>query len=283
MKLREILLWQPGALARAGIFLTAAALVLGVGYLHQLSGLAYEFHVLFILPILLAAWFVGARASYVLALLAGALWFVADRMLEGEQADPLPLLFNTGMRLAIFLFGVWLMAAMRRVLARESQLAREDALTRLPNRREFYARGRHAFAQAQRQGAPFTAVFIDLDRFKEINDGWGHETGDQLLVTVAQAMRAHVRESDIAGRLGGDEFALLLPNMEAAAATPYVEKLRQRLLGAMREHDWPVTFSFGIASYALTPRDFDGMLAQADALMYEVKNGGRDRLLQRNF
>jgi len=118
MKLREILLWQPGVLAQAWIFLSTMTLVLGVGYLHKLTGLAYEFHVFFILPVLLAAWFVGARSGYALALLAGAVWFIADRMLEGEQADALSLLFNTGMRLAIFMFGAWLMAALRRILAR---------------------------------------------------------------------------------------------------------------------------------------------------------------------
>lgn len=283
MKIREALLWQPGAIARKGIVAAMLALALGVGYLHTLTGLAYEFHVLFVFPVLITAWFVGARAGYGLALLAAAEWFVADHLLAGEQADPFPLLFNIGMRLAIFIGWVWLLDAMRHVLQRESRLAREDALTQLPNRREFHERGRAAFAQAQRQGAPSTVVFIDLDRFKQVNDELGHEAGDQLLVTVAAIMRMHVRTSDVAGRLGGDEFALVLPNMDAAAAEPYVGELRQRLLAAMGEHGWPVTFSIGVASYGVTPPDFDAALAQADFLMYEVKNGGRDRILQRTF
>jgi len=283
MRIREALLWQPGAWARKGIVAAMLALALGVGYLHTLAGLAYEFHVLFVFPVLIAAWFAGARAGYGLALLAAATWFVADRLLAGEQADLFPLLFNIGMRLAIFIGWVWLLDEMRRVLQRESRLAREDALTQLANRREFLERGRAAFAQAQRQGAPSTVVFIDLDKFKEVNDELGHEAGDQLLAEVAGVMRLHVRASDIAGRLGGDEFALLLPNMDAAAAAPYVDGLRQRLLAAMGEHRWPVTFSIGVASYGMTPMDFDAALAQADALMYEVKNGGRDRILQRTF
>jgi len=283
MKLHELVFWQPGSYARAGILTTAVVLILGVSYLDTLTGLAYDLHVLFILPVLFVAWFVGTRTGYGLALLAGGAWFIADRMLEGERANPLPLLFNTGMRLTIFIFGVWLVGAIRSILERESRLAREDALTQLPNRREFYERGRGAFAQAQRQAAPFTSVFIDLDRFKEVNDELGHEGGDKLLKTVAQVMRAHVRESDIFGRLGGDEFALLLPNMTASAATPYVENLRQKLLSTMREHGWPVTFSIGVACYDVTPHDFDAALAQADALMYEVKDGGRDRILQRTF
>lgn len=283
MRIRKALLWQPGDSARKGIVSAMLVVALGVGYLHTLAGLAYEFHVLFVFPVLITAWYAGTRAGYGLALLAAAEWFVADRLLAGEQADPLPLLFNIGMRLVIFVGWVWLLDEMRHVLQRESRLAREDALTQLPNRREFHERGRAAFAQAQRQGTPSTVVFLDLDRFKQVNDELGHEVGDQLLMKVAAVMRMHVRVSDVAGRLGGDEFALVLPNMDAAAAMPYVEELRQRLLATMSEHGWPVTFSIGVASYGVTPMDFDAALAQADALMYEVKNGGRNRILQRVF
>ncbi|MDD2700442.1 MAG: GGDEF domain-containing protein [Sideroxydans sp.] len=283
MQILKALLWQPGAGARKGIIAASLALALGVGYLHTLAGLAYEFHVLFVFPVLVTAWFVSARAGYGMSLLAATEWFIADRLLAGQQTDPLPLLFNIGMRLVIFVGWVWLLDEMRRVLQRESRLAREDELTQLPNRREFYERGRAAFSQAQRLSSPSTVVFFDLDKFKYVNDELGHEVGDQLLAKVAAVMRLHVRASDVAGRLGGDEFALVLPNMDAAAAMPYVEELRQRLLAAMSEHGWGVTFSIGVASYHVTPLDFDTALTQADALMYEVKNGGRNRILQRIF
>ena len=283
MNLSKTLLLQPSVQVRTGIFTLALALAFAIGYLHTLTGLAYEFHVMFVLPVLIAAWFVGSRAGYALALLSATEWLVADRILTGEQVELFPLLFNTGMRLAIFLGVAWLLGEMRRVLLRESRLAREDALTQLPNRREFHERGQNAFAQAQRQSAPFTVVSFDLDKFKTVNDQSGHEIGDQLLAKVAQVMRLHVRASDIPGRLGGDEFALLLPNMNALAAKPYVENLRQKLLYAMHEYNWPVTFSIGVASYEVTPHNFVGALAQADALMYEGKKGGRDRILQRTF
>jgi diguanylate cyclase (GGDEF)-like protein len=152
-----------------------------------------------------------------------------------------------------------------------------------PDRRQFHERGLQAFAQVQRQGAAFTAVFMDLDRFKEVNDTLGHDTGDALLTAVARMIREQVRASDIPGRLGGDEFALLLPNMNADAASVYVEKLRKRLLEGMAEKSWPVTFSIGVASYKVAPHDFDTLLKQADALMYEAKRGGRDRILQQEF
>jgi diguanylate cyclase (GGDEF)-like protein len=257
--------------------------VLLVAYLHILTGLAFEFHLFFIFPVLLASWLLGARAGLAMAFLAVGIWIAADYLLVEEFGDSLPWFFNGLVRLAIFSFGASLVGGLRHVLQRESRLARQDALTGLPNRREFYDLGRRAAAQAQRQDAPLTAVFIDLDHFKEVNDQYGHETGDHLLASVAEVMRQQVRATDIAGRLGGDEFALLLPNMGAAAAASYVENLRQRLLAEMRQQDWPVTFSIGVASYEVAPRDFEDLLAKADALMYEVKDSGRDRISQKIY
>lgn len=233
MKLREAFLWQPGWAGRSLILLGGALVVTAVGYVHALTGLAYEFHLFFVVPVLVVSWFLGSRFGYAVALLAAVEWFLADRLLAGEAASLLPLLFNTVVRLAILIGSAWLVGSIRNVLVRESRLAREDALTRLPNRREFHDRGRQAFAQAQRQKAPFTAVFIDLDRFKEVNDTLGHETGDRLLKVVADVIRDHVRASDVPGRLGGDEFALLLPNMKTDAVQAYVDKLRRNLLEAM--------------------------------------------------
>ncbi len=284
MNARILALWQPSAAARIFTLLFASAVSGLVGYLHMQTGFAYEFHVLFILPVLIVSWLIGTRSGYAIAILTTAIWFVADRLLEGEQGAGFPLVFNTAMRLTIFIYCAWMLGQMRLVMDRESRLARQDALTRLPNRREFSERGRQAFAQAQRQGASFTAVFIDLDRFKEINDRLGHETGDRLLATVAGVIRTHVRESDIPGRLGGDEFALLLPNMGASQAETYVEKLRLELMSVMRSNDWPVTFSIGVASHQVAPSDFDALLAEADTLMYQAKNSrrGHDHSPSRN-
>lgn len=193
----------------------------------------------------------------------------------------MPLLFNSLVRLTLLLGGIWLLAQLHLVLDRERRLAHEDALTGMANRRAFYERGHDALALSRRQKAAFTAVYIDLDRFKQVNDEQGHKAGDALLRRVADVFRANVRASDIAGRLGGDEFALLLPGMDDAAALPYVADLRQRLLDAMRANAWPVTFSIGVASYRQAPENVDALITLADALMYEVKESGRDRILQR--
>ena len=108
MTLRDKILWQPSRRMQAAILIGAVVLVLGVGYLHTLTGLAFEFHVFFILPVLLVSWLIGTWAGLGMALLAVVVWIVADLQLAGDQADSLALVFNSGMRLAIFSYGAWL-------------------------------------------------------------------------------------------------------------------------------------------------------------------------------
>lgn len=283
MKLKEAIVWQPNGWQRALMMLGGALAITVIAYVHILTGLSYEFHAFFIAPVLTVSWFLGRPYGYVLASMAAFEWFIADLLLGGDIAMHTSLLVNSALRLIVLINGAWLIGEIRLILQRESQLAREDALTQLPNRREFHERGQQAFALAQRQESPFAAVFIDLDRFKEVNDTLGHEVGDRLLKSVATAMREHVRISDIPGRLGGDEFALLLPNMKTDAIRAYVEQLRARLCAAMQTNGWPVTFSIGVASYRVTPNDLDALLRQADDLMYEAKRSGRDRILLREY
>ncbi len=279
--LREAISWQPDDGRRWSIFLAGVALAGGIAYLHLVSGLGYEFQLFFSVPVLLVTWYAGARAGLGIVGLVVVLWFVADYWLIGDSADPLPLLFNTAARLAVNLVTVWLLANLRQALIRETQLAREDPLTGLTNRREFSERGRRALAQAARQRIPFSAVFIDLDRFKEVNDRLGHKAGDAVLCSVASELQRQVRFGDIVGRLGGDEFAMLLPGMDNDGADRSIRALRQHLQSAMRDGKWPVTFSIGVASYRVAPTDLDSVLAMADSLMYEVKNANRDGILLR--
>lgn len=283
MNVRQLILWKPSSIASGAIFSANIGLVLLLGFIHFFSGLDYDFQVFYSLPVLLAAWYLGFRAGLAIGLLSAVTWLVTVHLLSVSRTDSFPLLFNSTMRLASFAAEAWILALMRNALDRESRLARVDALTGLSNRREFFEQGRRSLALAHRNETPFTAAFIDLDRFKQVNDELGHEAGDALLVCVADVMRAHLRVSDNAGRLGGDEFALLLPGMDGTAALTYVEDLRQRLLTAMRDRTWPVTFSIGIASHAIAPDDLDLLLADADKLMYAAKESGRDRILKKDF
>lgn len=283
MRLRDTLLWTPGPIARLSVISVACALIAVLAYLHTALGLTYEFYVFFTPPIAIVAWFAGPLAGYGVAIITTGLWLYGDHLLGFAEAGLWPMIINSAGRLLVFCGSIWILVQLRNVLDRERRFARQDSLTQLSNRRDFFLRGRQLLAQAQRDGAPITAVFIDLDKFKQVNDEAGHKAGDAVLFCVAEVLSARLRSNDVAGRLGGDEFALLLPGMEGTATASYVGDLQHRLLTAMASREWPVTFSIGVASCQRAPVDFDALMAEADAVMYEVKHNGRNRVLQKEL
>jgi diguanylate cyclase (GGDEF)-like protein/PAS domain S-box-containing protein len=162
---------------------------------------------------------------------------------------------------------------------RMTALAYRDALTGLPNRRLFNDRLGIALAQARRYRHRLAVVFVDLDRFKPVNDTLGHAAGDELLQQVAERLSACVRLGDTVARLAGDEFTLLLPGIH------YVEdvsKVSQKLSEAMRRpfrlrgQDVHVSASGGISIYPDDGQDAEAMLTNADVAMYRAKQQGRD-------
>jgi diguanylate cyclase (GGDEF)-like protein/PAS domain S-box-containing protein len=157
--------------------------------------------------------------------------------------------------------------------------AHHDALTGLPNRTLFYDRVEQALSIAKRHDRQDAAVmFLDLDRFKAVNDSFGHDVGDLLLREVARRLRSAVRESDTVARLGGDEFTVLLPELAgaegaAAVADKIIEATREPCIIA--GHTIFITASIGIALYPRDGADVDSLMKTADAAMYQVKARGR--------
>lgn len=158
--------------------------------------------------------------------------------------------------------------------------AETDVLTGLNNRRAFTSAARALMQLAARDNSRVAMLVIDLDHFKDINDGHGHSVGDAMLAHVADLMRAALRRSDICGRLGGDEFAVLLPNATPEAAHAVAEKIRTLALQTtvpLDGLDVSVCLSIGIACG--TGDDFDALLARADHAMYEAKRMGPNRIV----
>jgi diguanylate cyclase (GGDEF)-like protein len=187
---------------------------------------------------------------------------------------------NNFVRLSVLLIVVLIASRLRIALDREHDMARQDTLTGLANRRAFNELGETEAERSRRYNRPFTALFIDLDNFKAVNDAKGHDEGDQLLKTVAEILHSRLRTTDICGRLGGDEFAVLLPETGAKAAANFAAELRTRLMEAMENNDWPVTFSIGVATFNTTPENLAELIDKADALMYSVKQGGKNAIRQ---
>ena len=134
-------------------------------------------------------------------------------------------------------------------------------------------------ARRDRYARPSTLVLFDIDRFKSVNDRFGHAVGDQVLKSVVQTCVETLRRDDVFGRIGGEEFALLLPEMEAAEAMLAAERLRRAIAAATIDVGGPlsVTASFGVAQLAPDIVTAAQWLAKADVPLYQAKRSGRDR------
>jgi diguanylate cyclase (GGDEF)-like protein len=157
--------------------------------------------------------------------------------------------------------------------------AATDSLTGLPNRRALHDTLRRMVAQAGRTLAPLAAVALDLDHFKQINDRFGHEKGDDVLAAVGGLLADTVRESDIAARAGGEEFCILLPDTDLDGALAVAEKLRAAIARLeVPGVDATITGSFGVAAFPLHAMDTPTLLRKADRALYAAKQNGRDRV-----
>jgi diguanylate cyclase (GGDEF)-like protein len=158
-------------------------------------------------------------------------------------------------------------------------LAYHDPLTGLPNRPLFIDRLIVALAQASRDGQKLAVLFLDVDRFKDVNDSLGHTSGDALLKAVASRVRNSVREGDTVARFGGDEFTLLIPKIDQVDD---VAKIAQKIIEALRvpfqlhEQDLFVSASIGVSIYPADGHDPETLVRNADTAMYRAKEQGRD-------
>ena len=159
-------------------------------------------------------------------------------------------------------------------------LSETDALTGLANHRRLRAMLRREETRARRYGSPFAVMMIDVDRFKLLNDAYGHPAGDSILIQMARLLEEHTRATDVIGRYGGDEFLLLLPETTAAEASVLAENLRQALGQAPYVTETgekiPLHMSIGISGYPEDHKDVNGLIAAADANLYASKRRGGD-------
>ncbi|MGE5623293.1 MAG: GGDEF domain-containing protein, partial [Bacillota bacterium] len=163
-------------------------------------------------------------------------------------------------------------------------LAQSDSLTGLANRRHFMALAAQELGRSARYGGPLAVLMADIDRFKKINDTYGHKSGDTVIRRMAELCRRTLRSVDVVGRLGGEEFAVLLPQTDLRHAVEVAELLRQRI-GQTEVHTDSgevirFTVSIGAASWTDKIKDIEALLAQADEALYAAKNTGRNKVCE---
>jgi diguanylate cyclase (GGDEF)-like protein len=161
-----------------------------------------------------------------------------------------------------------------------SRMAAIDGMTGLFNRSHFLMLAETEFERAIRYERPLSLLLLDIDRFKSVNDRHGHDTGDRVIVEIANVMRYLAREADLTGRLGGEEFVVLLPETAMADAAVLAERLRIGIAGTPIQSasgDLRLTASIGV-SEAAGSSSFAEMMKRADVALYDAKHGGRDQV-----
>ncbi|MEZ5332825.1 MAG: GGDEF domain-containing protein [Thermoanaerobaculia bacterium] len=209
-------------------------------------------------------------------------------LLQGPASDPALLdlylkinfLLMPGAFVAMGVFVVFILAS--DLAEHTRQLAGTDPLTGLLNRRGFREAALRAVAQALRARRPLAVVLADIDRFKTINDEWGHAAGDEALQAFAAKLRRGRRVTDLVARIGGEEFVLLLPHAGAEEAVAIAERIRVDLSDEglrVGDRQIPLTASFGVAALGEGVQQLDDLLREADDALYRAKESGRDRVV----
>jgi diguanylate cyclase (GGDEF)-like protein len=265
---------------RSGFFLAAsgAVVVILIGIAVHLTGAETSFSIFYFFPIMLVTWYAGRTAGILIAAFSAVTWLVADLATGRRYSHPAIPYWNMTARLVFFLIVLVILSRLKAAFEREKALSSVDSLTGATNSRVFRELSNSEIDRSHRYGRPFTAAYIDLDNFKEVNDRFGHSAGDDLLRWVTEILRTHTRSTDTVARLGGDEFAVLFPETGAESAGTALEKIRILISDSLREKDWPVTLSIGAVTFLSPPESVDSMIRQVDELMYSAKHGGKNRI-----
>jgi diguanylate cyclase (GGDEF)-like protein len=252
----------------------ALALLVAIASVDSMTGPDVAFGVFYVIPVFLAA--AGdRRAGLAIAVVADGVWTVADSLNRSYPAAFVPY-WNAIARLAVLSLITLLVTTLTGKLAREAGLSRTDSLTGLPNARAFHEAAAAEIHRMRRTGEVLTAVYLDIDNFKAVNDTLGHAAGNDLLALTARTMTDALRGTDVAARLGGDEFALLLPGAALADAAARLQALHNALNSATAASEPAVGFSIGAVTFTEPPQSGEHLIARADRVMYGVKQHGKN-------
>ncbi len=261
-------------------FLTLFCLLFAilVGVIRYLTGPEFALSLFYLFPIILGTWYVGQWAGVLLSLVSAFSWLMADLVMLHAFSSALIPFLNETFRLVVFLIITFILVKLKNAINTHKALARIDSLTQVHNRRAFHDLADLELIKARRSKKPLSALYIDIDNFKQINDRFGHHVGDTLLRSVAKTIKTNIRAVDIIARLGGDEFGILLAETGSGAVALVARKLKEKLLGLKQNDNWSVTFSIGVITFENPPDSVDQLIAAADSQMYFAKNQGKNRI-----
>ncbi len=274
-------IYSNSVLKKILLIIFSIMIIISLGYIHYTAGNDYDLSLFFLLPVFISTWMTGIWGGIIISFLCAAAGFTGDVFLSGTSGSISIFALNQTFRLIIFLLVTYILSELKRSLNSQKKLAKTDPLTGLFNKRAFYSNAEIELNRSARAARPVSAVYIDLDNFKAVNDTHGHDAGDQLLKGVSRLIRKNIRSFDIPGRLGGDEFIILFADSDSSSALQATEKVMKNLLSLMQEKKWDVTFSMGLITYKKPPAGVDELISEADKVMYAAKKRGKNRIVQK--
>jgi diguanylate cyclase (GGDEF)-like protein len=176
----------------------------------------------------------------------------------------------------------YIMMVNERLIEDAKLQANSDPLTNLLNRRAFYSAAEPAYARCLREKDPISLLMVDIDKFKLVNDRYGHQVGDQVLVDLADCLRSQLRDADIIARFGGEEFVILMPATNENEAKPVADRLRETYKNLIASSNYPPpesTLSIGLVCSNAIAGGLEKIISEADKNLYQAKNSGRDQVI----
>lgn len=194
-------------------------------------------------------------------------------------------LYYVGMLLVVILLLFRVKTLIKRLADSRDELERQaltDPMTKLFNRRYLAETTRHLLELMRRNRSPLSTVMLDIDKFKKVNDTYGHQVGDDVIILLAETLQKHTRKSDVICRLGGEEFIVLLPDTTVDGALSMAETLRkevEKLVITLSDAiELRFTISIGVSAVHMDDQNFDPAMTRSDAALYEAKESGRNRV-----
>lgn len=177
----------------------------------------------------------------------------------------------------------WYADQLRSNLEHSMEMVVKDALTGMYNRRYIDTNLKKLFTEASKNKKQLSLLLLDIDKFKNVNDTYGHDIGDEILIEFAQRIRTSVRKIDIAARLGGEEFVVILPKTNNQTAMKIAERLRQTIADNTFKNltncdDLNISMSIGVSTISRQDEKSENLLKRADLALYKAKEGGRNRV-----
>ncbi|MDR3371026.1 MAG: GGDEF domain-containing protein [Rhodoferax sp.] len=241
-----------------------------------MNGEHVRLHILYVFPLAAIAIHCPLKRSQWLAFgvsLVFQIWSIVN-----QRVTPITLAADLSVACAASGLTLLLANAVRVNYLKALSLATIDNLTGLPNRAVLMTVIDKEIVRQKRYGGVFSLAEIDLDGFKQLNDTRGHLSGDEALQLMAQVLRRHTRQSDVAGRMGGDEFIMLMPHMPQAECQAYMQKLCDTVRTEMTRAGFQITASIGFRTFLTAPKTTAEALHLVDQAMYEAKNSGKCRV-----